>query len=448
MLQELKKLARTMAKTISDMGYAGMNHRHCLDVIAKTGGMKNWQAVVALKDRAKPVLFVQDEILTCDEPGETDFTLKPGVLSCWITVDGFSVYLKRTDEGVVVDVFALGCDDENPIGSTYAFHDDAEAALCEHECVKIDDVSEWVGLHYKVNFDAESGPKRHEWIRRYIKSYRDDKSTLKRIHLTGYYKDDHTEFSGYVGVIGEDQSGTEDDDDVFYYFDGSCPIIGGHGDFVVTSYVDAEGVVHHAHGLPGDFESILDVFEKAFSKGGLQAVENLAATNGISGRVYCKPCEADMPAMHNTCLCCGTSASTGEGTSEQRKEVLDQVGYAFHVSDFKRPYWERNGEASDDFDSTDICIDDAWQNACKLARGYRDSTDLAWNEMTFDAKVVNIRAELTSPVSRMESGNWYVISSYDAAVLSGPHGSEEDAQTEIEIDTDLEQAGGVTHYQE
>lgn len=254
MRQELRKLAKTMAKTISDMGYTReghrMNHRHCLDVIAKTGGMKNWQAVVALKNHAKPASTAQDEALTCDEPGGTDFTMKPDVASCWVTVDGFAVQIIRTDEGVIVDILANRSSNIDAITSTYAHHADAEVDICESEGIEIDDVAEWVGLHYKVNFDAEPGPKRYEWILRYIES-----------HASGRSEIDKT----------TDQA----------------------ENFASMS-----------------FEDQLDCFADAYKKGGIPAIEKLAATNGIAGRMYCTPCEADMPSMHNTCLCCGTSVST------------------------------------------------------------------------------------------------------------------------------------------
>ena len=42
----------------------------------------------------------------------------------WVTVKGFSVRIHVTDEGVVVDIFEKGREDEGPITSTYAF--DAE----------------------------------------------------------------------------------------------------------------------------------------------------------------------------------------------------------------------------------------------------------------------------------------------------------------------------------
>lgn len=57
MQETLKKLAKTLAKVISDAGYTHegrrVSHRHALDFVAKTGGMKNWQAVASLKKANK-----------------------------------------------------------------------------------------------------------------------------------------------------------------------------------------------------------------------------------------------------------------------------------------------------------------------------------------------------------------------------------------------------------
>lgn len=57
---------------------------------------------------------------------ETDYTLRPGRRSCWITVDNISVYIVRTDEGVVVDLFPRFRENDESIGSTYAFNAEAE----------------------------------------------------------------------------------------------------------------------------------------------------------------------------------------------------------------------------------------------------------------------------------------------------------------------------------
>ena len=65
-----------------------------------------------------------DGSLVQDAPGENDYTLKAGETSCWITVDDLSVYVVRTDEGVVVDIFPRWEEAEDPIASTWALNDE------------------------------------------------------------------------------------------------------------------------------------------------------------------------------------------------------------------------------------------------------------------------------------------------------------------------------------
>lgn len=43
----------------------------------------------------------------------------------WVTVKGFSIRIHATDEGVVVDIYANGREDEDAIAAAYAF---------DHEC--------------------------------------------------------------------------------------------------------------------------------------------------------------------------------------------------------------------------------------------------------------------------------------------------------------------------
>lgn len=61
-----------------------------------------------------PVLFRDPESID-----ENDFVL--GGDSAWISVKGFSVLLKKTDEGVVCDIYARHQEDGVCIASTYAF---------------------------------------------------------------------------------------------------------------------------------------------------------------------------------------------------------------------------------------------------------------------------------------------------------------------------------------
>ncbi len=39
----------------------------------------------------------------------------------WITVENLSVHIVQTDEGVVVDIYPLNHEDEEPVATTYAF---------------------------------------------------------------------------------------------------------------------------------------------------------------------------------------------------------------------------------------------------------------------------------------------------------------------------------------
>lgn len=48
-------------------------------------------------------------------------TLVESAECAWITVDNASVCVKRTDEGVVVDLYPLGLEDRDAVASTYAF---------------------------------------------------------------------------------------------------------------------------------------------------------------------------------------------------------------------------------------------------------------------------------------------------------------------------------------
>lgn len=53
--------------------------------------------------------------------------------SIWITVKGFSVKVAKTDEGVLVDIYALGHEDKGAISSTYAFDGEEQDVVDELE---------------------------------------------------------------------------------------------------------------------------------------------------------------------------------------------------------------------------------------------------------------------------------------------------------------------------
>lgn len=59
--------------------------------------------------------------------------------SVWITAKKMSIHIVKTDEGVAVDIYALGCEaDQNALlASCYVFDTEAEGAIqeCEEKMV-------------------------------------------------------------------------------------------------------------------------------------------------------------------------------------------------------------------------------------------------------------------------------------------------------------------------
>jgi hypothetical protein len=47
--------------------------------------------------------------------------------ACWLELKGFSIRVNSTDEGVVVDVYEKGKEDQDCIASTYAFDSELES---------------------------------------------------------------------------------------------------------------------------------------------------------------------------------------------------------------------------------------------------------------------------------------------------------------------------------
>lgn len=61
--------------------------------------------------------------------GNTDCEMTPEARSVWIGVKDFSIYIVRTDEGVVVDIFARGREGDECLASAYAFDQEAKEVI-------------------------------------------------------------------------------------------------------------------------------------------------------------------------------------------------------------------------------------------------------------------------------------------------------------------------------
>lgn len=57
---------------------------------------------------------------------DRDYEMPVGMNSAWVGVDGFSVYIRRTDEGLVVDIFQKNKEMDGSIASTYAYTGELE----------------------------------------------------------------------------------------------------------------------------------------------------------------------------------------------------------------------------------------------------------------------------------------------------------------------------------
>ncbi len=64
-------------------------------------------------------------VQTPDQPN--DYTLLEGARSVWITVGNIAVYVYRTDEGVVVDLYPASREMATSVGSTWALFSEVEA---------------------------------------------------------------------------------------------------------------------------------------------------------------------------------------------------------------------------------------------------------------------------------------------------------------------------------
>ena len=154
----------------------GFLDSHCalMGLIEEARDLLAQQATRSIEPTHEPLASA----LALSNPAESgsDYVLQEGSPSCWITVGSISVHVRRNtdtgDEGVIVDLYARSEEDES-LASTYAFFQDAEEEICTARGIDLDDVAEWVGLHYQRNFEAEPAAARYEWIKRYLESHQD-----------------------------------------------------------------------------------------------------------------------------------------------------------------------------------------------------------------------------------------------------------------------------------
>lgn len=172
-----KMLARGLALNLGKMtqnGFQPITEGQCLELKAAEAGYRNVRTLWAALDK---VAQQEEPALEQEFPEESglDYRLKEGETGCWIRMSPFLVHLYFTDEGMVCDIHSDTPTFGEAIATTYAFYQEAESAACEEFSTgnefDLDDVAEWVGLHYRKNFETESRAQRIEWIRRYAEAH-------------------------------------------------------------------------------------------------------------------------------------------------------------------------------------------------------------------------------------------------------------------------------------
>lgn len=156
-----------------------ISHTQALEVIARGKGFRSRHAHKASEldtldgVNANNAMQAHGMVLSAkvdaNEISQDTFVMNDSKEYCFIEVGPIQVQIKREGEGVVVDLYSTSGDSE-PFGSTFADFDEAIFSICDTHNVEVDDVAEWVGLHYQINFDTSPLDEKLNWVNRYIET--------------------------------------------------------------------------------------------------------------------------------------------------------------------------------------------------------------------------------------------------------------------------------------
>lgn len=191
---------------LKEQGLA-LKHTAALEAVARVSGFTDWQAMAAAQ-KATPVNADKSALKArLNQKSDDEFELLD-TESVWIGVGSLSVYLRPTDEGVVVDLYPRDVEDGESLASTYAFYQEALGEQCERHGIDIDDVAEWVGLHYQRNFEAESPAHQASWVKRYVESQVQAEEVMRKGSLEQESPAPRYVFGPWAHLFGAGQSDT------------------------------------------------------------------------------------------------------------------------------------------------------------------------------------------------------------------------------------------------
>lgn len=180
MKKEMQRAAQRMAARAQALGLVTKDGKEPVadlmeELLAASQGFRNahaWRAAMATRE--KPVL----ELESPDEAG-CDYKLVEGK-GCWLTMGPFSVHPYLTDEGLVVDVYAKGAEDES-IASTWVHENDAEAAYAKWEDVDMVNVEAFATENGAKAFDKLPVAERLSWAKRFVQARRSRETEQERL---------------------------------------------------------------------------------------------------------------------------------------------------------------------------------------------------------------------------------------------------------------------------
>lgn len=161
MNKDQSKSANRIQNRAHQLGFE-MTKDQALELLAAANGFRNrhaWQAHLRTSER--PAL-VQEH----PHESNNDYLLVEGK-GCWISMAGFSVHPYLTDEGVVVDVYAKGAEDES-LASTWAEHREAELQLLEWHGLDVQKAEEWAEKKSKKDFSSLPAEQRFNLLEQYV----------------------------------------------------------------------------------------------------------------------------------------------------------------------------------------------------------------------------------------------------------------------------------------
>lgn len=110
------KAAKLAKAYLKSQGF-NVSHQQALELVARFYGYASYQAMASDGAFADPMAL--------EAESSYDYVLRKKEASVWITVDNVSVYVRRNDEGVSVDLYPKGEEMNDSLAGTFVTYEEA-----------------------------------------------------------------------------------------------------------------------------------------------------------------------------------------------------------------------------------------------------------------------------------------------------------------------------------